>query len=171
MTEQELAEINARFSAEAQYINDSDPGQGSPYFEGDEYFESEEEKEAESERRVNWEFWQDDMDEVSSRTLRLFRNHMVEGGLYIVNDYVSGEELPTTGILTFLEEMPTPEEWQNCNYSPWNSVFVFLKSNGRKLYVGWSEPWDSYLLDEECYTLFDTDDLIFRRVDLFVRIG
>ena len=170
MTEQELTEINARFSAEAQYINDSDPGQGSPYFE-DEGYDTEEDKDYESERRVNWECWQDDMEEVSARTLRLFRNHMVEGGLYIVNDYMSGEALASMGILTFLEEMPTPDEWQNCGVSPWNSVFVFLRADGQKLYVTWSEPWSDELVDKECYTLFDVDDHVFRRVDLFVRIG
>lgn len=166
MTDQELEAINDRFRAEAQYINDSDPGQGYPYFEGEE-----EDEETQRERRVNWECWQDDMDEVSSRTLRLFRNHMVAGGLYIVNNYTNGEELPSFGILTFLEELPQPQEWQNCNNSPWNAVFVFLKADGRKLYVTWSEPWDHELVDEECYTLFDTDDYIFRGVDLFMRIS
>lgn len=165
MTDQELEEINERFRAEAQYINDSDPGQGYPYFEGDE-----EDEEAENERRVNWEFWQDDIDEIAQRSLRLFRNQLVSGGLYNVSRYTDGSPIEELSLLTFLAEEPWPEEWKDNELSPWGARFVFLMADGRRLHLTWSEPYFAES-EERCFSIFDQEDHLFHGIEIFTRVS
>ena len=165
MTEQELEAINERFRAEAQYINDSDPGQGYPYFE-----DENENPDDESERRVNWEFWQDDIDEIAQRSLRLFRNQLVSGGLYNVSRYTDGSPIEELSLLTFLEEEAWPEEWKDNEMSPWGARFVFLMADGSRLHLTWSEP---YFVggEERTFSIFDQEDHLFNGIEIFTRVS
>ena len=164
MTDQELEEINERFRAEAQYIHDSDPGQGYPYFEGEE-----EDEEAENERRVNWECWQDDMYEISRRSLRLFRNQLVEGGLYSVHRYAEDSVIEGLSLLTYIGEEPRPDEWQDNDIGSWNVRFVFLMADGGRLHLTWSVPCGES--EARCFSIYDQDDYIFSGIDIFTRIS
>ena len=165
MTEQELEAINEWFRAEAQYINDSDPGQGYPYFE-----DENENPDDESERRVNWEFWQDDIDEIAQRSLRLFRNQLVSGGLYNVSRYTDGSPIEELSLLTFLEEEAWPEEWKDNEMSPWGARFVFLMADGSRLHLTWSEP---YFVggEERTFSIFDQEDHLFNGIEIFTRVS
>jgi len=168
MTDQELEAINDGFIREAGYINDSGPGQGHPYYAED--FDVEHDgEETESDRREDWESWQEDINEVSRRSLRLFRNQLVEGGLYSVHRYDEDSLIEGLSLITYIGEEPRPDEWQDTDISSWNTRFVFLLADGGRLHLTWSVPWDES--GARCLSIYDQDDYIFNGIDIFTRIS
>ena len=174
MTEEEIAEANARFGREAHEINQADPGQGYPCFDHGNEFEDPDEAADRKERIIQWEFWREDMDDVSGRTLRLLRSHLVQGGIYNVQLIrpTYGLSDDTLSVVTYIGE----EDWQD--ESEWNDLGVwcttlrFLMRDGRTLRIAWTDPEYAATQSAEVFMhLYDQDDYIFMGLPHFERIS
>lgn len=174
MTEEEIAAANARFGREAHEINEADPGQGYPCFDHEDDYEDPNDAADRKQRITQWEFWQEDMDEISGRTLGLLRSHLVPGGIYNVQliSPTQGLSDDILSVITYIGE----EEWQD--ESEWNDLGVwrttlrFLLRDGRTLRIAWTDPnWAGSQSSEVFMYLYDQDDYIFMGLPHFERIS